>query len=466
MDWISNLFIALLLTNMSGTLFYFIAIIFRKIWFRKDARLIRFSTIVVLCAYVVPLVYFVLRISRQLDVDQLGTINLFYNTPRTIELFATMGRVWVGLFLALLAYKLVRRIQWALICRGNIPEEDEGVKRCFAQICSELGIEGKVILNRNDSVHIPCVTYYHGPVVILPLNRYTLEEAEIILYHELCHYVEGDLSLRTFGTLITLLHVFNPAVHIMFKHMKLICEISCDRVTCEKATHRFSEREYFQVILNMLDESKKKERYQLFALAEDRSNYERRVAAMGEFQKSGGFKKGAALALAACFLVGSSITSLAAGAGLATAYQGFAESTSEWNSLDEFGYEIEDQQAMDELARMYNIDPNDIVMMDDMNLEGRGRTINIGWNVRAGKTYMSGGFTEQVGNEVKLVVVGDPADITFWTGLKDPDNIMNYMEGSDIVEFTYIIEADGCYYFFVRNLSETEDLRIDAMIVK
>ena len=72
--------------------------------------MIRFSTIVVLCAYVVPLVYFVLRISRQLDVDQLGTINLFYNTPRTIELFATMGRVWVGLFLALLAYKLVRRI--------------------------------------------------------------------------------------------------------------------------------------------------------------------------------------------------------------------------------------------------------------------------------------------------------------------------------------------------------------------
>ena len=464
MDWISNLFIALLLTNMSGTLFYFIAIIFRKIWFRKDARLIRFSTIVVLCAYVVPLVYFVLRISRQLDVDQLGTINLFYNTPRTIELFATMGRVWVGLFLALLAYKLVRRIQWALICRGNIPEEDEGVKRCFAQICSELGIEGKVILNRNDSVHIPCVTYYHGPVVIVPLNRYTLEEAEIILYHELCHYVEGDLSLRTFGTLITLLHVFNPAVHIMFKHMKLICEISCDRVTCEKATHRFSEREYFQVILNMLDESKKKERYQLFALAEDRSNYERRVAAMGEFQKSGGFKKGAALALAACFLVGSSITSLAAGAGLATAYEGFAESTSERTFFEEI--DDVDQKAMDELARTYNLDPEDIVMMDDINMDGRGRTINIGWNVRAGKTYMSGGFTEMVGDVVEAKVVGDPADITFWTGIKDPDNIMNCVEGSDIVDFAFDVQIQGRHYFFVTNLSETEDLRIDAMIVK
>ena len=460
MDWISNLFIALLLTNMSGTLFYFIAIIFRKIWFRKDARLIRFSTIVVLCAYVVPLVYFVLRISRQLDVDQLGTINLFYNTPRTIELFATMGRVWVGLFLALLAYKLVRRIQWALICRGNIPEEDEGVKRCFAQICSELGIEGKVILNRNDSVHIPCVTYYHGPVVILPLNRYTLEEAEIILYHELCHYVEGDLSLRTFGTLITLLHVFNPAVHIMFKHMKLICEISCDRVTCEKATHRFSEREYFQVILNMLDESKKKERYQLFALAEDRSNYERRVAAMGEFQKSGGFKKGAALALAACFLVGSSITSLAAGAGLATAYEGFAESTSV-KMFDE-----SDQIAREELARALNLDIDDVVIMDDINMEGRGRTIHIGWNVRAGKTYMSGGFTEAEGNEVSVMVVGDPADIRFQTGLKDPDNIIWYAEGEDVISHLFEIKMSGRYYFFVVNLSETEDLAIDALIAK
>lgn len=464
MDWISNLFIALLLTNISGTLFYIIGTIFRKIWFRKDVRLIRFSTMVVLGAYVLPLVYFVLRIQRRFDINQLGNINLFYNTPRTLELFAIMGWVWVGLFLVLLTYKLYRRHQWTMICNGNIPEEEETVKRCFSDICAEFGIEGKVSLCRNDSVNMPCITYHRGMVVILPLNQYTEEEVEIILYHELCHYLEKDMSLRTLGIIISLLHVFNPAVHIMLRHMKLICEMSCDRLVCERAQGRFSEQQYFQVILNMLDGGKKRERYQLFALADDRSNYERRVAAMREYHLSGGFKKCATVMLATCFLLGSSITSLAAGARLTGAYEGYAEATSEWSSQSEI--DSIDQEVVVELARTYNIDPEDIVIMDNVNMEGRGRTVHFEWNVRAGKTYVSTGFSEEIGDEVSIFVVGDPVDLTFWTGLKDPDNIMNYVEGNDIVDHTFAIEIKGRYYFFVKNLSETEDLFIDATIVK
>lgn len=464
MDWISNLFIALLLTDISGTLFYVIGIIFRKIWFRRDIRMIHFSTVVVLCAYVLPIVYFVLRANRRLDENLGGDVNMFYNTPRTMELFAIMGWVWVALFLLLLAYKLFGRFRSAMVYRGNIPEEDEMVKRRFAEICTELGIGDKVSLCRNDSINMPCITYHHGMVVILPLNQYTEKEVEVIFYHELCHYLERDVSLRTLGILISLLHVFNPLVHIMLRQMRLICEMSCDRMACEKAGGRFSERQYFQVIMGMLDESKKRERYQLFALVDDRSHYERRVAAMSEYRRSGGIKKGVAMMLAACFLLGSSFTSLAAGAGVTGAYEGFAEATSEKYSMRNI--DAADQEAMNELARLYNLDPDDIVIMDDMSFEGRGRTINIQWKVRAGKTYMSGGFSEDEGNEVNVYVVGDPADITFQTGLKDPDNIMNYIEGSDTLNFIYTVAADGRHYFFVVNLSETEDLYIDAIITK
>lgn len=423
-----------------------------------------FESIVVLCAYMVPLVYFVLLLDRQRDDNRSGTFNLFYNTPRTMELFAIMGWVWVGLFVVLLAYKLYRRHRWTMICRGNIPEEDERVQSRFLEICAELGIGGKVSLYRNDSIDVPCITYYHETVVLLPLNMYTDEEIEVIFYHELCHYLEKDMPLKTFGILISLLHVFNPAVHIMLRQMTLFCEMSCDRLVCEKAKHRFSEQQYFQVIFDMLKEDNKRERFQLFALVDDRSNYERRVAAMSEYHVSGGIRKSMSLMLAAVFLLGSSFTSLAAGAGVSGAYEGYAEATSEWSSKGEIN--SIDQQAIIELAKTYNLDPEDIVIMDDINMDGRGRTVDIDWNVRAGKTYMSVGFTEEVGDEVTIFVVGDPADITFWTGLKDPDNIMNYVEGNDIVDATFEIEMKGRYYFFVKNWSETEDLAINATIVK
>lgn len=465
MDWISNLFCALLLTNISGTLFYVIGIIFRKIWFRRDVRLIRFSTLVVLCAYIMPVVYFIIRIDRQVKGNQRGSVNMFYNTPQTIELFAIMGWVWVILFLALLAYKLYRRHKWTRVWRGNIPEEDEATKRYFSEICAELGIEGKVSLARNDSVDMPCITYYHGMVVILPLNKYTEEETQVILYHELCHYVEKDMSLKALGIIVSLLHVFNPVVHVMLRQMSLICEISCDRMACERSGDRFSEQIYFQTILDMVNEDKKRERYQLFALADDRSNYERRVAAMGEYRKKGGFRKGGTIILTVAFLLGSSFSSLAAGAELANAYEGYAHETKVRTSLGSNIDEI-DLAAIEDLAMKYNIDPEDIVIMDDVNMNVRGRTITLNWNVLAGKTFMTSGFSEDVGDEVEAWVVATPADRTFETGLKDPDNIMHYAEGSDTIYFKYEIEDEGRYYFYVYNPSETEDLGVDALIKK
>lgn len=393
-----------------------------------------------------------------------SSVNLFYITPRIMELCEFLGCVWIALFLALLSYKLFCRFRWAMICRGNIPEEDEMTKRRFTEICTELGIEGKVSLYRNDSVNVPCITYHHRMAVILPLVQYTEEEVEIILYHELCHYLEKDMPLKTFGILISLLHVFNPVVHIMLKQMSLVCEMSCDRLACEKATHRFTQQRYFQVIFDMMKPDKKRRRYQLFALVDDRTNYERRVACMSEYRMSGGMRKGAALVLAACFLLGSSFTSLAVGAKMTSVYEGYAEATSVQTSIDDI--DAVDQKAMSELARLYNLDPNDIVMMDDINMNSRGRTIDFEWDVKKGKTYMSAGFLVDEGIEIHGFVVADPTDIVFRTGIKDTDNIMNYAEGSDVVDFVYTAPVDGRYYFFVINPSETEMLYINAMITK
>lgn len=471
MDWASNLFIALLLTDITGTIFFLVGELFKRM-FKTDVRFQRFLTKVILYAYLIPFVYIILYLDRRFRVAKLeSNINLFYSTPAILLVNAVLGCIWIGLFLVLLAYRLYRRYGWIQICKGNIPEEDEKIFKVFTDICTELGIKGKISVCRNDSVHMPCITYYHGFTIILPLIRYTEEEARVILYHELCHYLNGDLYLKTVSIIVTLLHVFNPAVHRLMDDMDLICEKYCDRVTCEKGLNAFTEAEYFKMILRLLMDDGKKDKYQLFALADEKSNYERRVECMLGYHKRGGLKKGTAVVLSVCFLLGNSVTSLAAGDGVAMTYKELADRTSVMRTDAVSAVDGEssgigsEEDVLQELSKVYNIDPNKVVMEDD-DVELYVKVRQITWTIDPGYTYVSSGFSQDEGDIVCITCEGDPEDVDYQMGIKDPDCIMRYVEGSGKIHHDFTIEIAGRHYFFVINPSETETLHIEAAIVR
>ena len=460
MDWASNIFIVLLMTDITGTIFFLAGkLLGRK--FDKDIRFLRFLTEATVFAYLVPFVYIILYLGERVRIIEIGGVNLFYGTPLSLTITAILGWLWVGMFLALLAYRLIRGVRFVKMCRGNIPEEDEEIFKVFMDICAEFGIKGKVSLCRNDSVKIPCVACYHGTVVILPLVKYSVKEAEVILSHELCHYLNGDFRLTSIGYLAAQLHVFNPAVHIMMKELDLLCERHCDRVACKKGDLMFTKQEYFQVILNCLvNDGKKRERYWLFALADDRSDYERRVEYMANFHVNGGLKKGTAIALAACFLLGSSITSLAAGDGVADAYEGLTEATEVMTGAAE-----DEGSDMELHSEPYNLDPADVIFMED-GIEPYGSTWELVWNVPAGKTIVSSGFKVYEDGTVAVAIAGTPDDVDYKFGIKDPDAIMWDVEGDGNSAYEFTIKQDGRHYFFVKNLSETEELHVEIFLCK
>lgn len=491
MDWVNNIFLVLLLTDITGTIFFLAELLLRK-WTKLDARFTRFLTMVSLGAYLVPIVYVVLYAGRWFSMarneDQ---VNLFYTTP-LIQLLNTIGGfVWIGLFLVLLTRRMVRCFRWKWICRGNIPEEDEVVFKAFRDVCAELGIKGRMSVCMNDSVAMPCITYDHGYTVVMPLLCYTEEEARVIFYHELCHFRNGDLIIKTIGSIVTLLHVFNPAAHYLFKQMKVDCEKYCDRVACEKGTNLFTDSGYFQVILNLSSEDGRRNRYQLFTLAEGRSDCERRVEYMSEYQKHGRLKRTTAIVLSACFLLGSSTTSLAAGNGVLNLYEEIARQSTVRNT-----YEVNADSTMDSatevglpgimdiasienttedatdageeirqiLSARYDIDPEDVVMMGDDGIELHGLFYNSTWKIPAGKLYVSSGFRQSVDDYVVLMVVGEPDDIEYEMGIKDPDAIMWYVEGSGATMQRFDIVMNGRHYFYIYNLSEEEELCADITL--
>lgn len=469
MEWASNLFVALLLMDITGTIFFLFGQLFYRVWFEHNVRWLRVGVAVIMATYGIPVIYLILYIKAWLHTMKSGVVglsffNIFYNTVTTIEAFQILGCVWAVLFLVLLGYRLYRRYCWVQVCKGNIPEEDEMVAELFREISEELGLTGKVSLYRNDLIQVPCVTYCHGLIVMLPLENYTKEEAGIILYHEICHHLERDVAFKTIGVIISLLHVFNPAVHILLKQMELLCEESCDRLACQRGAELFSQQRYFQVILDMIADETPKDRYQLFALFDTTSNYERRVLCMKKFCQTGGLKKGTALVLSACFLFGSSITSLAAGNGVTEAYLQVVEQTDERNA-DSTVDEI-DKQAMLEFAREYDIDPDTIVMMDDSIDLCSDNAYNFFWRIPAGRTYMSVGFNRVEGDSVLLAGAANPDDITIQYGIKDPNQLMRYAEGEGLFSHEFAIEFDGRYYFFVTNLDEEREVEVEGSLFK
>lgn len=465
MDWANNLFLALLLTDITGTIFFLAGQILR-LRTEQDAGFQRFLEQVALWAYLLPVVYVVKYLGRQFRMVGMETkINLFYNTPMTRKINALCGCIWFGLFFALLTYRLVRHFRWRWTCRGNIPEEEEMVFRVLEEVRADLGIRGRVSVCRNDSVTIPCITYNHGYTVVLPLWCYTEHELRVIFYHELCHFLDGDLFLKAIGGIVTLLHVFNPAAHILFWQIKADCEKYCDRVACKKGKEIFTDAQYFQVILDQLKVGTK-QRYQLFALADKLSNCERRVRYMEQFHARGGLRKGTAVMLAVCFLLGSSTTSMAAGSGVGAVYEKVARKTSVKNEYEQCSVSDADQEAVEVLSRKFDLNPEDVVMMDDEGIELCGVFYNITWKIPAGKTFMSSGFRQDEGEYVTLTVDGTPVDIDYEMGIKDPEDIMWYVEGSDSTSQKFDIEISGRHYFYVTNLSETEELRADVSLIR
>ncbi len=470
MDWMNNLFLVLILTTITGSVFYLIGLIFGRIWSGDDSKVLRLQMRITQWSFLLPFVYFVLYIRERKRMTTAGSaVNLFYNTPMMQRVFAILGLVWITLFVVLIVRKLYQRHERMRIFDGNIPEEDAEVEAMFEEICDQLGIAGQVSLYRNDMVKMAYMLYWHGHAVVLPLKRYTREEMAVLLYHELCHYVNRDFYVKTVSCIVSLLHVINPFVPSMLKQLDLACEEYCDRCACQKGAELFSEKEYFQTILHVLNEEEKKERYNLLMLADTRSDFEKRVLCMKRFHERGGIKKGTALVLSVCFLIGSSMAALLAGAGMTKTYRVAAQATdtravdSEETLVDAKGV---DGELPEEFTRVYDLDADTVIVMEKEGTEIVENFINIDWTLRPGETGMIPEFSKEADDMISIMIVGEPDDISYQMGVKDSNELIRYVEGRGHLSYDFSVTEHGEYCFLVTNLDGSRDLQIKGTVIE
>jgi hypothetical protein len=105
-------------------------------------------------------------------------------------------------------------------------------------------------------------------------------------------------------------------------------------------------------------------------------------------------------------------------------------------------------------------------MIGEEDIETIGNFMNVEGDIDPGKTLMTSGFNEDVGDTVSIMTVGSPSDQRYQMGIKDPNALMRYVEGTGTMSHDFEITIKGRYYFFVTNLNSSSKLHIKATVMK
>ena len=79
-----------------------------------------------------------------------------------------------------------------------------------------------------EAISTPAVTGVLHPRLLLPHERYDVQELRYILRHELCHLKRRDMLLKLVLLAANAMHWFNPVVYLMLRQADEDIELACD----------------------------------------------------------------------------------------------------------------------------------------------------------------------------------------------------------------------------------------------
>ena len=314
----------------------------------------------------------------------------------------------------------------------------------FEEIFHALGgKKRKLEVCRSYYCKVPCVTGFFHPKLILPVEKYSKEDLEIIFNHEITHYLQGDVPLKWICAFLLCLHYFNPFAWKFYGAIQKWSEFSCDYRACKAVG---SKKQYFEVIAWIAIESS-------FStclssqLTESKNELVERIGKMNHKVKF--HSKWIAIALSGIAFLTSTVTVSAATVGCAQQYVNLYHAT-----------EVEIEAVIDESQQ-----PQYVEYIEYGNAEGvverEGEIVQwtrsmkyFTWTVGSNEMVKSDAFVAVTGQTINVNVFIDPSDVTMKVGVIMPDGAKWYVTGTEHVNYDFVLVTSGTYRVFVENNSD------------
>lgn len=129
------------------------------------------------------------------------------------------------------AFLLYQGVSYALFRRTVRRWKRDVARADYASLLSDtardLGV-GAPEMIVCEAISTPAVTGLLRPRLLLPHERYDVQELRYILRHELCHLKRRDMLLKLVLLAANAMHWFNPVVYLMLRQADEDIELACD----------------------------------------------------------------------------------------------------------------------------------------------------------------------------------------------------------------------------------------------
>lgn len=377
--------------------------------------------------------------------------------------FAFSGSVRMNscakMFLAIwLCGAAVRTFQFSIsqwIVKKNlahcIPVNQSVTENCLSELCTQLQIQTIPRLLYCRSLPAPITLYQNGCCVLLPIKKYTDEEIQMILLHELTHIKNHDLLRIHLGNLLTILYWFYPPAYLFRSNLELCCEQVCDQAVLSFFERNSDRNEvftkYFHLLLSHL-QPKQKMRFSLSLGTHRQLKARMRVAKADSKSR---------------FLISFPVTAVLTAALLLLPIQTVLANV---GFLQQQFYRIYDSTVINMEEEMIpNIDteycePEDpelwvsLSASDENNSAVPYVSSSINWTLAPGERQNSSLYPLNVGSSLRVGGVYEPTDTTVNVGISDGSTKRYINASNGIFSHAFSISAENSYRIFIQNTGD------------
>lgn len=455
MNLISELFFAVVISSVTGSLLFFIWWAVRRLFMAVNPKLVNVTLRVVCVIYMLPLGYIAIHIleNRWLE-GHVRVWNLYFARTKWLTiLIQLMAIAWFLIASGLTFLRIMQNLAWCRKLKDNIPIEEELATEVFSRICQKMGVQqGAVSLQRNPLMVSPMIVKSHHPQILLPEQEYTEDELELIFYHELSHYKHHDLKWKVAVVILTTIQGFNPVTRRLLSIVSFWSECMADSSALEASGNIHNARQYFEKIERLLPEieGKKRDKYLFAALYRDENVMFKRVEFIQRYQHARICSRQVAAAVLTCFIFASILFAIITGISMAELHIFIYKATADYvvmqgNGISE--YHLREKECVLDMQKENLLSVRK--SKDDEEI-----TYRIMCSIEPGIYQVTRKFSVKDGQVIYLSVLARFGMADYSVGILDEEGNARYVVGNNsAVTHSFLIEKTGRYSIFVQNNS-------------
>ncbi len=358
----------------------------------------------------------------------------------TLMIYVTVFEyIWCAGIAIVMVIQVPKLVKFISVCRCRVRAKIIYLEH-LDTIREKLGIKRKIRLYIGYGVGTPFIIGILRPTIYLPCDKFSDEELDMILTHELNHYKQGDVFWKPAIFVMCWIFWFDLLLWFMLKQLKSWAEASCDYKCCRD---RYSPNKYFSTI------SQVSERITGYALSlapmwnEDSQELRWRIACMKKYRKVSLKKRTMAL-----------VAVLALGMGSITVCAAANKVEDEYNDLymDTASMNEEENSYVDGLEEeTCTLDGYVIIQEPELPYTTYSGAKNFSKSIPTGSAYLSGLFSASKGGTISVMAVISPSNKTVKVGIVQPDGTIRYVSGSGTIYHPFEVKQSGNHKIVIMN---------------